>query len=169
MNFTVKIISRAGIISALYVVLVFPVISLASGAIQFRPSEALTILPVFFPEATVALAIGCALANLITGCAILDIVFGAIITLIAGLCSYLVGRLNINKYLKFAVAGLFPIIFNALLLPLVWYFAYGELAMLYIFSVLSLLLTQSVSVYALGGILYFGIDKLKANDNPLFE
>ena len=43
-----KIIVRAGLIAGLYVVLSLLTLPIASGAIQFRLSEALTILPLFF-------------------------------------------------------------------------------------------------------------------------
>jgi uncharacterized membrane protein len=169
MSTITKKLTRAGVIAGLYVVLIFPVISFASGFVQFRPSEALTLLPVFFPESTFALAIGCLLANLITGCSLLDVIFGAMITLFAGVCTNAVGKLKINKHVKFVVAGVFPVLFNAFLLPIIWYYAYGELLTLYFYNVLSLLISQTLSVYLLGSIVYYGVDKAKGLNNPLFE
>jgi hypothetical protein len=50
---SVRQLTRAALIAALYVVLTWlaNLLGLASGAIQVRLSEALTILPLFFPEA----------------------------------------------------------------------------------------------------------------------
>ena len=167
-NFTKKL-TRAGVIAGLYVVLIFPVISFASGFVQFRPSEALTLLPVFFAESSFALAIGCLIANLITGCSLLDVFFGALITLVAGICTNLVGKLKINKHVKFWLVGMFPVLFNAFLLPVIWYFAYGELLTMYFYNVLSLFISQTLSVYLLGSIVYYKVDKAKGLNNPLFQ
>ena len=51
MNAKTKTVARAGIIAALYVVLSLIVFPVASGAIQFRLSEGLTLLALIFPEA----------------------------------------------------------------------------------------------------------------------
>ena len=77
-------LTQGAMIAALYVVLTFiaNLAGLASGVIQVRLSEALTILPVFTAAAVPGLAIGCVLANLLTGCAIWDVVFGSLATLI---------------------------------------------------------------------------------------
>ena len=58
-------IAHAGIIAAIYVVLTALAagFNLASGAIQVRFSEALTILPFFTPAAIPGLTIGCLLSN----------------------------------------------------------------------------------------------------------
>ena len=96
MTSIVKKLTRAGIIAGLYTVLVFPVISVASGFIQFRPSEALTLLPAFFSESVFAVAIGCLLANVITGCQLLDIIFGSLVTLLAGVCTHFIGKLKVK-------------------------------------------------------------------------
>lgn len=152
-NLTKKL-TRAGIIASLYIILIFPTLTFASGFIQFRPSEFLTLLPLFMPEAIPALFIGCMLANLITGCALIDIIAGAFITLIASIITYCVGRIFKGRTLKIIIGGLAPVLLNAFLLPVVWYFAYGQLETLYILNVISLTLSQSISVYLLGGILF---------------
>ena len=166
-KFTTKKLARAGVVAALYVVLSLAVLPIASGAIQFRPSEALTILPLFFPETIPALFIGCMLSNLITGCAVWDIIFGSVITLVSAVLTYFTGRVVGNDILKVLAGGIFPIILNALFLPLIWYFCYG-LEYLYILHVLFLLASQSVVIYGLGIPLYFAVKKLK-NKAWLFD
>ena len=76
-------ICQAAMIAALYVVLTYAInaFNLASGAIQVRVSEALTILPFFTPAAIPGLVIGCFIANLSTGAVILDVIFGTLATL----------------------------------------------------------------------------------------
>lgn len=92
MKISTKMLTRAGVIAALYVALTFIVLPVASGAIQFRPSEALTALPLLFAESVPALFVGCMLANLISGAAVQDIVFGALVTLLAAALTRLVGK-----------------------------------------------------------------------------
>ena len=160
--FTTRALARAGIIAALYVVLSLAVLPVASGAIQFRPSEALCLLPLFFPEAIPALFIGCMLSNLITGCVIWDIVFGSMITLVAAALTYLVGRGKFPyEWLKILIGGLFPVLFNAFFLPVIWFYCYGELEYLFVSHVAFLLISQSVSIYGLGTPLYFAVKRLR--------
>ncbi len=156
----VQFITRAGLISALYVALVFPSFSFASGFFQLRFCEALTVLPLFFIEAVPGLFIGCIIVNLITGCALIDIILGALITLVASLLTFVVGKIIKNTVLKFIVGGFFPIVLNAFLLPLIWYLAYGKLEIVYIYNVISLLISQSVSIYLFGIIVLISVKKL---------
>ena len=77
--------TRGALIAALYVVLTLlaSVMGLSSGVIQFRFSEALCILPLFFPEAVPGLFIGCLISNLMSpNVVIWDIIFGSLATLI---------------------------------------------------------------------------------------
>ena len=155
---TVKI-ARAGVIGALYVGLSLLTMPISSGLIQLRLSEALTILPLLFPETAIGLFAGCMLSNLICGCAVYDIVLGAIITLIAGVMTAVIGKAIKNKPLKVAIGGLFPVVLNAFLLPLVWWLCYGQLEVLYILQVAYLTCSQTIAVYGVGIPLYIGADK----------
>ena len=159
MKFNTKRLALSGVVAALYVALTYAVLPIASGAIQFRLSEGLTLLPLLFPEAVVGVFVGCLISNLITGCAIWDIVFGSTITLVAGILTFYTGKLIKKTALKIFVGGLFPVLLNAFFLPVIWYFCYGELEFLYIIQVLFLLLGQSVSVYLIGTPLVIETDK----------
>ena len=77
-------ITQAAVIAAVYVVLTLAInaFDLASGAIQVRISEALTILPYFTPAAIPGLFVGCLLSNFLTGAPIWDVVFGSLATLL---------------------------------------------------------------------------------------
>lgn len=157
MSKTTKKLVRAGLIAGLYVALSLLTFPVASGAIQFRLSEALTILPLFFVEAIPALFVGCMLSNLITGCVILDVVLGSIITLVASALTFLMGKIFKASALKLITGGFFPVVLNAFLLPLIWLFAYGAIEYVYYLQVLFLLISQSVSIYAVGTPLYFAV------------
>jgi len=159
--FTTARIVRAGLIAGIYVALSLIVFPVASGALQFRPSEALTLLPLLFPEAVFALFIGCALSNLITGCALLDIIFGSAVTLVAATLTYLTGKFIKKTALKIIVGGIFPVILNALILPLIWVWCYGAIEYIYVLQASFLLISQSLSVYALGSPLVLSVKKFQ--------
>ncbi|MBO5369687.1 MAG: QueT transporter family protein [Clostridia bacterium] len=113
-------IVNAGIIAAIYTVLTIfaNMLGLASGAIQVRLSEALTVLPIFMPEAIPGLAIGCMISNIITGCIPIDIIFGTFATLIGAYGTY-----ALRKSIPLAIFC--PVISNTVIVPLVLKFAYG--------------------------------------------
>ena len=87
-------ITQSAMIAALYVAATYAanLLGLASGAVQLRISEALTVLPAFTFAAVPGLFIGCAAANLLTGCALWDVVFGSAATLIAAFGTYKFGK-----------------------------------------------------------------------------
>ena len=113
-------IVQAAMVAAIYVVLTFLVntLNLASGAIQVRISEALTILPYFTPAAIPGLFTGCLLANLLTGAPVYDVVFGSLATLLGAIGTYLLRK---HRFL----CTLSPVIANVLIIPFVLRYAYG--------------------------------------------
>lgn len=124
----VRFITYSSIIAALYVILtgLSAVLHLASGPIQIRLAEALTILPVFTPAAIPGLFIGCILANFLTGSLVWDIVFGSVATLLGAVGTYLLRKKS--KYL----AVIPPILSNMLIVPAVLQYVYGEEQMYWI-------------------------------------
>ena len=108
-------------IAALYVVLTLlsNIFGLASGVVQVRISEALTVLPFFTPAAIPGLFVGCITSNLLAGSAIWDVVFGSIATLIGAVGTYL-----LRKKTKW-LAPLPPIAANTVIVPFILAFAYG--------------------------------------------
>ena len=83
-------LTRAAIIAALYAALTYAasVVGLAYGPIQFRFSEALTVLACFTPAAVPGLTVGCFLGNLGSSLGPIDWVVGTAATLLAALCTY---------------------------------------------------------------------------------
>ena len=153
-------ITFAAMVAALYVVLTFVAnsIGLASGVIQVRLSEALTILPFFSGAAIPGLVIGCVTANWLTGCVFLDIVFGSLATLIGALGSYL-----LRKY-KFLVP-LPPILANTIIVPYVLRFAY-DVPDSIPFMMATVGAGEIISCYILGLALLFALQPFA---NKLFK
>lgn len=106
-------------IAAIYVVLTMLAasVNLASGAIQVRFSEMLTVLPFFTPAAVPGVVAGCLLSNILTGCTLPDVVFGTLATLIGALGTY---ALRKHRFL----CTIPPVISNAVIVPFVLRYAY---------------------------------------------
>ena len=163
MNTTTKTIARAGLIAGLYTAISMLAFPISGGAIQIRISEALTLLPLFYIEAIPALAVGCLLSNLLLGCAVYDIILGSLVTFVSAVLTYLVGKIFKNALLKILLGGIFPVLLNAFLLPLIWILCYGALEYIYFLQVALLLVGQTISVYAVGIPLYFTVEKKLLN------
>ena len=170
-KFSTKRLCRAGIIAALYVALTYAFMPFAFGPtvipFQVRPAEALCILPLFFVEAVPALWIGCMLSNLGSPYFVYDVLIGSFATLIAAFSSYMVGLFIKKDGFRLIIGGIFPILFNALIIPLIIVFlcdggeGYSSLAAAYFSFVGSIALTEAVWVYALGSPLYYSVKKLR--------
>ena len=152
----VRFITHSAIIAALYVILtgLSAVLHLASGPIQIRLSEALTILPVFTPAAIPGLFIGCILANFLTGSLVWDIVFGSLATLIGAVCTFFLRKKS--KYL----AVLPPILSNMVIVPFVLQYVYGDEQM-YWFLMLTVGIGEILSAGVCGLILHKTLTKTK--------
>ena len=85
-------IALAGLIGALYAALTIMLAPISYGALQFRVSEALCVLPFFFPGSVAGLTIGCAIANLLSSAGLTDVVFGSLATFIAALVICRLGK-----------------------------------------------------------------------------
>ena len=117
---SVRYLTTAAIIAALYVVFtgLSAAFGLASGVIQIRLSEALTVLPYFTPAAIPGVTVGCLLANLLTGAPLPDIIFGTLASFLGVLGASLLRK---KKYL----IAIPTILSNAIIIPLVLQYAYG--------------------------------------------
>ena len=147
----------AGVIAAIYVVLTFvaQAFGLASGAIQFRLSEMLTVLPMFTTAAIPGLTIGCLLANILTGCAAWDVFFGSLATLIGALGTRLLRRTE-NPYLGVIP----PIASNMLIVPAVLQKVYGAPES-YWYLLVTVGIGEVVCCGVLGVLLYTSFKKHK--------
>ncbi len=119
MNKKILFITQAALIAAVYTVLTVMAagFDLASGMIQVRFSEALTIMPFFTPAAIPGLAIGCLISNIITGCMLPDVIFGSLATLLGAVGSWYLRK---NKFL----VTIPPVVSNCLIIPFILTYVY---------------------------------------------
>lgn len=117
MNRSTRSLTRAAMIAALYVVLTMIFQPISFGAVQFRISELLTLLPILTVDAIPGLLIGCLLSNLLGGAIWFDVVFGTLATFLAAVCTY---RLRSKPI----IAAAMPVLFNGLIVGPVVYFGY---------------------------------------------
>ena len=152
-----KQLTQGALIAACYIVLtlVSQLLGLASGPIQIRISEALTILPVFMPAAIPGLTVGCVVANLISGCALWDVIFGSLATLAGAIGTYYIGKKRPR------ISWISPVLTNSLVVPLMLRFVYGAEGS-YWYFLATILIGEIICCGGLGNLLYLGLkDKIK--------
>ena len=168
-NKPVLFIAQAAVIAALYAALTVGQDLLLPGttsmAVQFRVSEALTLLACLTPAAIPGLTVGCFLANLINlGWLPTDIVFGTVATLLAAIVMYLLRKVLTWKLPL--LAALMPAIFNGIIIgaQIEVFFVEGPFHFKsFLVSAGCVALGELVVCFTLGLLLY------KALDRPQFR
>lgn len=148
----------AAIIAALYTALTLVFQAISFGAVQFRLSEALTLLPALMPQAIAGLSIGCLVSNLLAGSNPYDIVFGTLATILA---AFITRRLRRNLWL----AAIPPVVCNAVVIGLVLTYAYGINALP--MNILTVGAGQAVVCFGLGVPVTKLIEKHIDTQDPL--
>lgn len=156
----VRQITRAGFIASVYVCLCLLLSPISYGPFQIRFSEAMTLLPIFCPEAVLGLTLGCFLANMIGGMPI-DMLVGTLATLLAALATR---KLRHHRFKGLPLlACLPPILLNGVIVgtELTFLFpmeAYAPLAN-WGFYMMTVSVGQVISVCGLGLPLVWAIEK----------
>lgn len=156
-----------GLIAAIYAVATYfsAAMGLAYGGIQFRISEALTILPIFTPAAIPGLIIGCFIGNMGSPFGLVDILLGTFATAFAALCTYLTQKITFKKIPLLAFT--FPVIFNAIIVgtEVAWFLPEGFSLAGFFISAMQVAVGELVICFGLGIPLYLLIKKY---ENKLF-
>lgn len=153
----VRRLTQTAMIAALYAAITFAAFYISFGAVQYRISEALTVLPVFTPVAVPGLSIGCMLANLVgffigvNPLGWLDAIVGTAATLLAALATRWIGNRTkgIGRYL---LAPLPPVLLNAVIVgaELAFVFTPDAFWAGYLSMAVPVLIGQAVVCYGLG-------------------
>lgn len=135
----IRFLTRAGIIAALYTALTYALAPFSYGPVQLRVSEALTVLPILFPEAIAGLFVGVLLSNILGGLGPWDIFGGSTVSLLAAYLTY--------RYKDNLIAYLSPVVLNGILISLYLSVLYG---VPYWLTVLSISASEAIVVFGLG-------------------
>ncbi len=166
-NFVVK----GALIGAVYTVLTLALGAVSYGnlGIEFRVSEALTILPIFTFSAVPGLFAGCVIANLIgmafSGLGMVDVVFGSLATLIAALISWLLRNVTIKGFPFWSFLP--PIIANAVIVGIELRLFVPDAFSSFLWAFFIVGTGEAVVVFVLGTPLYFLVKKNKFLNNFL--
>lgn len=150
-NKTTRLVQGA-VIAALYAALTYAAgaLNLAYGNVQFRFSEALTVLAAYTPAAIPGLTIGCFLGNLGSPYGIVDILCGTFATLCAAVFSYVARNVRFKNLPL--LSACFPVLFNGVIVGAeVAVFAGGNFLSLYPINALWVAFGEAVVCFA-GGI-----------------
>ncbi len=142
MKISVKFIADSAIIAALYAVLTWAFAPISYGPVQFRISEVLVLLVVLNPKYSVALVLGCFIANTTSSLGWYDMVFGTLATLIAVIPMCFIR--------KMPIAALFPVISNAFIVSLELGLAFELWGASFWYDVWTVGLGEIVVIYGLG-------------------
>lgn len=141
------------LIAAVYAAVTVSLAPFSYGQLQFRVSEAFTILPFISPYTMWGLFIGCFIANLFSPAVnIFDVLFGSLATLLAGFWT--------SKIKSRWLAPLPPVIVNGIVIGAILAYAASPDHFLSAFAIIGLQIAveELVVCYALGIPLIFAFE-----------
>lgn len=161
----VRKMTKIAMIGGIYAAITFATFFMSFGAIQYRVSEALTILPVFTATAIPGLTLGCALANLVgffigvNPLGLMDAIFGTAASLLAAIATYYIGK-SPKKWMVYAFAPLPPVLLNAIIVGFELTMMFNpEMFPFYFINFASVFVGQAVVCYGLGIPLLIALKK----------
>ncbi len=117
-KFSTQHLVRLALVASLYVALTMALSWISFGLIQFRVAELLVLLCFYRRDYSIALILGCFIANCFSPMALMDMCFGTLATAIAVLPMYSIKNIWI--------ASLLPVISNAVIIGAELYFAFSQ-------------------------------------------
>ena len=122
MKINTRTMTVMAMVAAIYAAVTLSQAAIGYGPIQFRLAESLNLLAFFNPIFAPAVLLGVFVTNLFSPYGLVDIVFGTSASLVALLLILATKKLGGGLF----VAGLWPTIVNALVIPLVFIIYGGE-------------------------------------------
>lgn len=117
-TFEVRNLARLAVVAALYAALTLALPGLSFGAVQFRMAELLTLLCFYRRDYSIALILGCFIANCFSPMALMDMIFGTLATAIAVIPMF--------SFKNIWLASLLPVVSNGVIVAIELYIAFGE-------------------------------------------
>ena len=163
MNNKTAYVTKAALIAAVYAVLTYAAAAfgLAYGEVQFRFSEALTILPLFCPAAIPGLTVGCVVSNVLSTVNPVDMVVGSLATLLAALTTRALRKVTVKGYPLLSM--LMPVLFNGVFVgaEIAWFSGKNVFWQAFVPASLSVAAGEAAVVFVLGTLLFVLIKKDK--------
>ena len=116
--FETKNLVRLALVAAVYAVLTLILPGLSFGAVQFRFSEILVLLCFYRKDYSVALILGCFIANCFSPMALMDMIFGTLATAIAVIPMFYIKNIW--------VASILPVVSNGIIIAIELFICYGN-------------------------------------------
>lgn len=143
--FETKNLVRLALVAAVYAALTLALPGLSFGAVQFRFSEILVLLCFYRKDYSVALILGCFIANCFSPMALMDMIFGTLATAIAVIPMFYIKNIW--------VASLLPVVSNGIIIPIELYICYGNEPPIW-FNMITVAAGELVVVTIIGCVLF---------------
>lgn len=159
MNNKINTLVRLSIVAALYVLLTI-INPFSYNEIQFRISEILVLLCFFRKDYSIALILGCFIANLFSSMMLYDIIFGTLATVLTCICI----MFSKNIYLTI----IYPVLFNSVIVGFELYLAFNTpfyLNALYVAIGETVVIIVGIIIFSRLRKNYNFLELIKANQN----
>ena len=143
--FETKNLVRLALVAAVYAVLTLILLGQSFGGVQFRFSEILVLLCFYRKDYSVALILGCFIANCFSPMALMDMIFGTLATAIAVIPMFYIKNIW--------VASILPAVSNGIIIPIELYICYGNEPPIW-FNMITVAAGELVVVTIIGCVLF---------------
>ncbi len=117
-TFKIENLARLAVVAALYAAMTLVIPGASFLGVQFRFSEILVLLCFYRKDYSIALILGCFIANCFSPMALMDMIFGTLATAIAVIPMYYIKNIW--------VASLLPVVSNGIIIAIELYIAFQE-------------------------------------------
>lgn len=116
--FETRNLVRLALVAAIYAVITVAIPGLSFGSIQFRFSEVLVLLCFYRKDYSIALILGCFIANCFSPMALMDMVFGTLATAIAVIPMFYIKNIWVASFL--------PVVSNGIIVAIELFVCFGN-------------------------------------------
>ena len=109
---------RLALVAAVYAAVTVAIPGLSFGSVQFRFAEVLVLLCFYRRDYSIALILGCFIANCFSPMALMDMIFGTLATAIAVIPMFYIRNIW--------VASLLPVVSNGIIVAIELYVCFGS-------------------------------------------
>lgn len=116
--FETRNLVRLALVAAIYAAITVAIPGLSFGSVQFRFAEVLVLLCFYRKDYSIALILGCFIANCFSPMALMDMIFGTLATAIAVVPMFYIRNIW--------VASLLPVVSNGIIVAIELFICFGN-------------------------------------------